>query len=135
MLQRKTLISLLLCITLFSTTTFAIASDNIELTHSVTSSPTDPVVLSITINNTSNQDLYGSTLIPTGNDFSTREDITTISIGDLFANGTATVEWTANTTMPLSYFNSGLPLFFHLKATNALGEEIEISVHSLGVSQ
>ncbi|MDH5259120.1 MAG: hypothetical protein OEX07_13985 [Gammaproteobacteria bacterium] len=132
MKQRKSLVSLLFGMSALVSVTTTIADSNVQIHHAVTASQADSVSLSITIDNAGNEDLIGATLFASGNEFTAGENIQSILIGDLLANGQVIVEWTANAIMSASYFQSGLPVFFHLTATNNIGENIDISVHSLG---
>lgn len=111
------------------------AEGNIDLQHSVIASDTNSVNLSIIIDNSTTEDLYGVTLTPKGTEFSAKETPSEISIGDVSAGGQLTVEWTANTALSASYFQSGLPVFFNLHATNISGENVEYTVYSLGGAQ
>ena len=132
--QRKTFISLLFGMCALVATASSMAENNIKINHAATTNETGSIVLSISIENQSNLDLINATLLPTGSEFTVQENTQIISIGDLSINGLVSIDWVANTTYPVSFFQSGLPIFFHIKATNSLGEDVHIPVQSFGGS-
>lgn len=136
MKYNKTLTPLLLGLSSLVFTTSAIAEvANVEIHHAVTTSQTASVSLAITIDNLTTQDLIGASLTPSGSEISSQDINNPIPVGDLYANTQTTINWTINTTMDATYFHAGLPVFFHLTATNAAGEQVDLSVYSVGVAQ
>jgi len=132
---KKPIISLLLGVVSLGISASALTEGNIDVHHTVTASAVDSISLSLTIDNPTTQDLIGAVLTPSGSEFISENLDNTISIGDLFTNSQIIVDWTASTNMSETYFQSGLPLFFHLTATNSAGESVDLPVYSLGAAQ
>ena len=121
----------------YSLTSFSVnAESQIELKHAVTNSYSNGTYQSVSItlhlNNLSNQDYHRVKLSPSGSIFSGSEQDNLVSVGYLPAMGQNTVEWTFNTPIAIEYFNSGMPIYFLIKAKYHGNEEIEIPVYSHG---
>ena len=112
------------------------ASESIELSHTVSSQsyadPFNEITLSIHIKNNGNNDLSHVRLVPSGKEFCVDETIKPLHVGYLPAQSENIIQWTAKTPLAIEYFNSGMPVFFHLKTSKYSGENIEIPLISLG---
>jgi len=132
---KKSITFLLLSAASLGISASAMADGSIDVHHAVTASTENSISLSLKISNPTTHDLIGAELTPSGSEFTSENLNNTILIGDLFTNSQITVDWTANTNMSETYFQSGLPLFFHLTATNSAGKSVDLPVYSLGEVQ
>ena len=115
---------------------YALASESIKLNHLVAANSSagtfNEVTLSVHIKNTSDIDLKHVKLQPSGKEFCVDETTKPIHIGYLPAQSEQIIQWTAKTPIQVEYFNSGMPVFFHLIARENSDTPIDIPVFSLG---
>lgn len=122
--------------TLFCMSGLTQADDQLHLTHKVIASQHDGsnqmVSFRLTIENMSHKDLNRVKLSTSSNELSNIDDEKMITIGYLPSMGQAVFEWTLNTPVDVSYFQSGMPLYFIIEAKHNNGENFEIPVYSSG---
>lgn len=88
--------------------------------------------LQLVVNNNSEVDLHRVKLSPSSREFSSNEQNSQLNIGNLPSMGQAIVNWTINTPVAVEYFQSGMPVFFIIKAKQGNGENVEIPIYSHG---
>lgn len=115
---------------------FLQASDHLQISHKVMAHENNgayqTISLELTVNNFSNQNLHRVKLLPTSSEFSSNDQDQLINIGSLPSMGQAHVDLTVNTPVAVDYFESGMPIFFIIKAKVNEGENIEFPIYSLG---
>lgn len=74
------------------------------------------VSLSLTVTNTGTANLSSVTLKPSGNEFAMSDMEQSIDVGELPAGTQTVVYWNAQSPLAEEYFQSGMPIFFHLEA-------------------
>lgn len=123
-------------ITMWCLSGLTFADDKLHVTHSIIASQQDGfnhmVSFQITINNLGEDELNRVKLSTANNEFSNLDEEKLINIGHLPSMGQAIIEWTINTPVDVSYFESGMPLFFVIEAKHNNGQIFEIPVYSSG---
>lgn len=127
------LLTTLLC---FSSQAFA--DGQLKLSHAVTHAEQigdyQTISLTLTVDNLTSTDLHRVKLSPTSTEISSNEQDRLVNIGYLPSMGQAIIEWTVKTPVSIEYFQSGMPVFFIIKAKQESGDEIEIPIYSSGKS-
>lgn len=127
-------VKLVILAAIYCANNFALAENQLQLYHKVLSSQQNgayhTVSFMLTVDNFSNKNLNRVKLLPTSKEFSSFSQDKLINIGHLPSMGQAVIEWTVNTAVDVDYFQSGMPVFFVIKAKHDNGENIEIPVYS-----
>ena len=112
------------------------ANDQLMLKHKVIaaekSGSYQTVSFMLTIDNFSEKDLHRVKLSPSSSEFSNFNHKKLINIGHLPSMGQVVIEWSVNTPIDVSYFQSGMPIFYIIQAKQNNGENIELPVYSSG---
>ena len=110
------------------------SSNDIQISHSVLSHEQldniNAVNLSLVIVNNSHVNYHNLKISPSGNEYVLRDKNNSMTVGNLPAMGQAVIQLTASTPRAKIYFQSGLPIFFHITAKQENGQFIEIPVYS-----
>jgi len=135
-MTRNKIISLLFTLLTCFSSSLVFAEGQIKLSHSVIdayqSGDYQTISFLLTIDNASLKDFHRVKLMPSGNEFSSPLRSKLVNVGNLPAMGQAVIHWTVDTSLSVEYFNSGMPVFFVIKAKQQNGQNIEMPVYSHG---
>ncbi len=110
------------------------SNNDIQITHSVLSheqlDKLNAVNLHLIIDNNSPISYHNLKISPSGNEYALDNKNNSMTVGNLPAMGQAVIQLTTSTPRALVYFQSGLPIFFHITAKTENGHFIEIPVYS-----
>jgi len=110
------------------------SNNDIQILHSVLSHEQldniNVVNLNLVINNNSLVNYHNLKISSSGNKYVLRDKNKPMTVGSLPASGQAVIQFTASTPRSIIYFQSGLPIFFHITAKQEDGQFIEIPVYS-----
>jgi len=134
MLFSKKKAKYILCLIMYLISSNVYSNNDIQITHSVLSheqlDKLNAVNLHLIIDNNSLVSYHNLKISPSGNEYALDNKNNSITVGSLPAMGQAVIQLRASTPRAIVYFQSGLPVFFHITAKKENGQFIEIPVYS-----